>query len=233
MQLLPRVYSLSPNSPPEYAKFVGMPKLSYSQYNSWKDTKYFDDYIRHYFFGLPPTTNAYAQFGSAVGEYFEKLEIDQQWLSANDVSILQKVERRPGVLYESEIVIDRGWYCIQGFADEELRRDNIVDILDTKTGSVNSKLAWYAHKTKYFQTRMYTYGRENEGFTPGDCEVRLLDRLGSDRSLLPHAKLRLSGRIEMIPTPYVRSEVEELLLGVDKVAEEIKEYFKIFQKIKR
>jgi hypothetical protein len=222
---LPRIYESKEN--PKFEQYLGKPKLSYSQYTSWKDPKYKEDYIRTYFLNGERTTNAFAQFGSACGGYLEDKTIDTEWLSARDIEVLDKVDRPEDAQYEVEIVIDRNWYVIQGYIDQMYPfSKNGVVIKDFKTGDYGKKKDFYADINQYGQTNVYAYGINVYDKKEIDyCGVTLLDRKGNP---FRGENLKLTGGIYMIPTPYSLEEATRILEEIDLVAEEISEYWELY-----
>ncbi len=206
------------------------PKLSYSQIGSWKDPLYKLDYIRQYFMGQRQEPGIYAQFGSACGQYFEDLTIDEDWLSDDDVQVLRKLERPENARYEVEIVIDRGWYVIQGFIDQETEvQPKLLDLIDLKTGNVDTKKRFYAGPD-YQQTTIYCHQRVIEGFGINYSGVKLLGRKGNGEN---HGPLRLSGVIENIPTPYSTQRAENALAQFDIYAIEISNAYQLYLKLNK
>jgi len=226
--VLPKKYEIYDTTPKKYYKYEGREKISYSQYNSFKDPLYKNDYIIQYFLGVRLESGIYAEFGSSCGNFFEDgVTIDSNWLSESDVEILKKVPRPEGARYESEIVIDCGDLVLQGFSDQEVDSESGLHILDMKTGNTDSKIAFYG-SDEYQQTTLYSYCREQEGHKIGYSGVILLGRKGNGYKGHP---LRLSGVIEYIPTPYTRERAEKALEKVKKVAEEISDLYKVFLKV--
>lgn len=224
---LPKVYEIKADTPEEYHRYAGMPKLSYSQYTSWKEPAYKNDYIRQYFLGEKQEPNVFAQFGSACGQYLENLTVDREWLSDVDVSTLSLIERPENAIYEGEIVIDRGDYVIQGFIDQEYMLDGKLVIRDLKTGNVDNKVAFYGGE-HYQQTTLYSYARMLEGFEIGYSGVILLGRRGMGTR---QWRLKLSGVIKEIPTPFSVERATKALAHIDAAAHEISNAYKLFKKL--
>lgn len=219
--MLPKLYE-DPHG--NYSEHKGKPKLSYSAYTSWKEHGYRGEFFATYFLGKRSEGNIFTSYGSCCGKYFE--EQVNTGLTEFDTSVIDKIERPPHARYEVEVVVDRGWYVIQGYLDREYTVDEGLVIEDLKTGSISSKKEFYSSNT-YNQTTLYSYQRENEGHKIHSSGVILLDRKGNGSE--KHA-LRLTGGIEYIPTPYSRERAEAFLEDFDKVAEEIKNYYAVYQK---
>lgn len=221
--MLPRVYTSSDG---KYAQHNGKPKLSYSQYTSWKDPLYKYQYIRQYFMGIEEEPGIYAKFGSACGQYLEDLTVDGYWLTPDDLKVLDTIYRPDNAKYEGEIVIDRGWYVIQGFIDQEYETEAGLIVNDFKTGN-EKKVSFYGGP-EYQQTTLYSFAREQEGYEIAYSGVQLLCRKGDGNR---YGRLRLEGGIKKIPTPYSAARATAALSDIDKVAKEISEYFKLFKKL--
>jgi hypothetical protein len=229
---LPKIYL---NEGGKYPQHLGKPKISYSQINSFKD--YTLGYIQGYILGIQTDSGIFATFGSYCGDYISE-GIPNEYLSKSDISILDSIEEPEGALYESEVVIDRGEYVIQGFSDREWQKDGLLFIDDFKTGNKDSMIEKYGDLQKYFQTRLYAYQREIEGFKIGGCKVIHLGRKGNtfdkisvnNKTGLPLPFLKLSGEIDYIETPYKTKDVENYLKTVDKTVKEISELKTTFDK---
>lgn len=227
---LPKVYEVNDNTPDQYKKFEGVPKLSYSAIMSFTEPSYRGEFFQTYFLGERSEGNVFTKFGGAVGEFLETGVNEAGDLSVFDKEVLtEKVGRPYGAVYEKEIVIDRGSYCIQGFIDRILlssKQDGYLDVLDFKTGSIVKKRADYA-SDDYQQTTLYSYALEESGLNVASSGVLLLDRKGNGQEKYP---IGLTGEIEYIPTPYSRERADRALEKFDKVALEIEEYFRVFTK---
>jgi hypothetical protein len=226
---LPRIYL---NEGGKYPQHLGKPKVSYSQIGSFKDYKM--GYLRDYILDMRSNEDGiFAEYGKMIGEYLSD-RIRHEYLDNDDVKVLDSLEKQEGAIFESEIVIDRGHYVIQGFSDKEFFIDNLLFIEDFKTGNSDDMLKKYGDLKKYYQTRLYAYQRENEGSKIGGCCVVHLGRKGNslERGKV-HEKtknrldLRLSGQIDNIWTPYVRQNIEDYLKEIDMVILEIAEYYRV------
>ena len=221
---LPKVYEVNENTPEQYKKYEGMPKLSYSAYNSFCEEAYKGEFFANYFLGIRSEGNIFTEYGSKCGEYLEKLEKSD--LSEFDLSVLEKIKRPENARYEVEVVVDRGSYVIQGFIDQEFMVPDGLVIKDLKTGAIDKKYKDYAGED-YQQTTLYAHQRTLEGENVVYSGVMLLDRKGNGQEKYP---LRLTGEIADIPTPYSKERAEEFLKKFDKVAMQIEEYHKVYKK---
>jgi len=221
MNKLPSIYT-DPFG--NYPQHKGKLKLSYSAYNSFIEDGYRGEFYANYFLGKRGDGNIFTDYGGKAGKYFESKVNDG--LSEFDCSVIDKIERPENAKYESEIVVDRGWFVIQGFSDREYEKPGGLVIEDLKTGAISSKKAYYSGED-YNQTTLYCFCRENEGHRIADSRVILLDRKGNGQEKYP---LRLTGEIEYIPTPYSKERAETFLKKFDKVAEDIAEHYAVYNK---
>lgn len=233
--VLPRVFKDS-SIDGRYGHLNNIPKLSYSQINSWKDPKYSHDYIKQYFAGISIPSGIYANYGSACGTFIEGIGTGnmkchdeyKHLLSESDRDILKnELEYPEQTKYEDLIVLDCGNYVIEGFIDRCIYQNNQKLIVeDIKTGSIKNKSGFYK-SNDYKQTNLYAYSKEKEGYTIEDCRVIMFDRAGNNSEKNP---LRLTGKVENIPTPYNSKEFENWLKMVEKVAKEISDVYKTYLK---
>lgn len=228
--ILPKRYE---NELGNYPQHKNKFKISYSQLNSFKDYK--EQYIQGYFLGIPSESGMFAFFGSLVGEYFEKGAKNPN-LSEFDMQTIDKLVKHPSSQFEAEVVIDLEPFglkdCVlQGFSDHEYDKDELRWVEDLKTGASKSMQEKYGDMKKYYQTRLYAYQRELEGFTIGGCRVNHLDRKGNNLIVGDKNCLRLTGQIDYIPTPYKKEDVEKYLReDVVPICIEIAKYFSVYNK---
>jgi hypothetical protein len=220
-KILPRIYE---NEKGNYSEHKGKPKLSYSAYNSFVEEGYRGEMFANYFLGLPNEGNIFTAYGSMCGKYFE--EKINTGLTDFDCSVIDSIERPENARYESEIVIDRGWFVIQGFSDREFFHQDGLIIEDLKTGAISSKASFYGSED-YQQTTLYAHQRNLEGHNIIGSRVILLDRKGNGQEKYP---LRLTGEVKYIDTPYSEERAEKFLNKFDRVAEEIAEYYSTYLK---
>lgn len=222
---LPKVYE---NENGNYPQFLGRPKLSYSQYSSFKSDEYRGRYISNYFMGIPDPGNIFSEFGSQCGEYLEKGT--EAGLSEEDMKALDSIGYPEGARYEVEIVVDMlpitgVDFVLQGYIDREQKVDG-VHIIDFKTGNHKDKVEYYA-SDEYGQTIIYAYARESEGEKIEYCGVVLFERKGNGMEKYP---LRLSGKVKHIETPYSKARALRVLQDISDVAEKVSEYYKLYKK---
>ena len=221
-KMLPRVYE---DEKGNYPQHKGKPKLSYSAYNSFVEEGYRGEMFANYFLGLSNEGNIFTSYGSMCGQYFENKV--NTGLTDFDCSVIDSIERPENARYESEIVVDRGWYVIQGFSDREFFHQDGLIVEDLKTGAISSKASFYGGD-EYQQTTLYAYQRDVEGHNVIGSRVILLDRKGNGQEKYP---LRLTGEIKYIDTPYSMERAEKFLKKFDLVAEQIAEYFSVYNNI--
>mgnify|MGYP001095558747 CR=1 FL=1 len=225
--ILPRVYD-NPHNNPKFEKYVGMPKVSYSQITSFQDETYKGGYIAGYLFGVRDEGNIFTEFGTWVGEYMEKGEDLYGKLTESDIAACEEVGRPDNCEYEREIVIESPLgYVIQGYIDRtRFLSEKDVEVIDFKTGSIKTKEAKYAGPD-YNQTTLYTQALINEGFNVVHSGVILFDRKGNGREKHP---LRLTGEVANIDTPYTKERFDKFMKKADKTVLEIAEYLRIANK---
>lgn len=227
---------------PLYERYHNWQKVSYSQLNSFQDYK--EGYIQDYIIKCGNNESGiFAEMGSAVGQLFED-GTRNPYLSDEDVATVSKIPKYETSRCESEIVIDLEPFglektCLQGFSDHEWNcpENNWLNIDDLKTGNTDNMMSKYADMQKYYQTRLYMYQRELEGHLAGNCQVIHLGRKGNtiDKNAMNKKGeplyLRLSGKIDYIPNPYEKEDVEYYLKNkVVPTCIEISEYFKVYNK---
>ena len=229
---LPKTYL---NEGGKYPQHLGKQKISYSQLGSFKDYKL--GYLRDYILGIgTEDSGIFALYGGFCGKYFED-GTRSIYLTDSDIEIINRIPKFESSKYESEIVIDLEPFglkdsVLQGFSDHEYEEDKKLFIDDLKTGNSTNMKTKYGDMNKYFQTRLYAYQRENEGFKIGGCKVYHLGRKGNNLVIGDKNVLRLSGELDIIETPYKKEDVEKYLKeDVVPTCIEISEYWKIYKNI--
>lgn len=231
---LPRVYE---SDKEEFQQYVGLPKLSYSQVNSWNDKNYKIDYIKQYFFGQKQDAGAYAHFGSACGEYLEnkglKLAYENKLLSTEDIETLDGLVDEDAV-YEDEIVhpvVDAKGdiiFVIQGFIDKMKVNDKQIEIIDFKTANNEKKRAFYSG-ADYNQTILYAGAKEALGYKINHCGVIMMDRVGN---AFRGEELHLSGKTEAVDTPFTKTKFNTFIKYATKTAKEISAHYAVILKVR-
>lgn len=235
---LPKKYQyLEGISRPEYKKFDGWNKISYSQNGSFKDYKL--GYLRDYVLGLSTEDSGiFARFGSDCGDYLnpnDKREYDL--LSTEDRIILNTLlnSHPQDAQFEFEILIDLEPFglektCVQAFTDRQYFVGDKLNVNDYKTLTIKTKKAYY-ESDEYKQLLIYGYGLEELGNIIGRMYVVGLGRLGNTTEKENKNVLRLSGEIIEIDKPYDRIKAISAVEEIVENCKEISEYWKIFNKI--
>ena len=228
---LPKVYLNEGNNYPQH---LGKQKISYSQLGSFKEYKL--GYLRDYILGVgTDDSGIFALYGGFCGKYFEDGTRDE-YLTDSDIEVINRIPKFESSKYESEIVIDLEPFglkdCVlQGFSDHEYQQDNKLFIDDLKTGNSTNMQTKYGDMNKYFQTRLYAFQRENEGYEIGGCKVFHLGRKGNNLIIGDKNVLRLSGELDLIETPYRREDVEKYLKEVVvPTCIDISEYYSVYNR---
>lgn len=217
----------------KYPQHEGKPKGSYSQYSSFLDPEYNLDYYRQYFLRKEIPSGEFAQFGSEVGELIETQgDVKGEALSMQDVGIvMENVDFPPNCVYEDHVVVDFGNFVVEGYIDRcEYLEDGKVRLKDFKTGNADVKDKYYASED-YGQTTLYSYQKEQEGSSIDYSGVTLLGRKGNKIGGDGNWKMRLSGVIKEIPTPYSKERAKKLLSKMRETFEQISEEYKIYKKL--
>lgn len=240
---LPRKYEYKEGeSRPEYEKYNGWNKVSYSQITSFLSEEYKGDYFAGYFMGIRDEGNIFSFFGSACGDYLNKQDqrVDE-YLSEECKATLDKIERPDNAVYEYEILIDLEPFglektVLQGFSDIQYEiAPKVLNVHDYKTLTLSNKRAFYESE-EYQQLNTYGYGLEKLGFTINKTSVFGLDRKGNTTNKDAISKagnplyLRLSGVVEEIKRDYNREEAEKYIQKIADTCIKISEYKKVYEK---
>lgn len=235
---LPKKYEYKEGiSRPEYKKYDGWNKISYSQNNSFKDylMQYLQDYILKVGSG---ESGIFASFGSDCGDYLNPYdEREYNLLSDEDKVILNSLKdnHTKDAEFEYEILIDLEPFglektCVQAFTDRQYPSNGKLNVNDYKTLTVKTKKAYY-ESDEYKQLLIYGFGLEELGFTIGEMYVEGLGRLGNTVEKGNKNVLRLSGELIKIDKPYNRDKAKKAVQEIAENCKEISEYFKVYQKI--
>ena len=178
------------------------PKISYSQYSSYKDPDYQNQYYLQYFSGISLPSGEFAEMGTSTGQFIEDLGMGTNpprkgCLSDEDVEvILNKITFPPNCVYEDKIIVDCGDFFIEGYADRiKYLAEKEVEIEDFKTLNLDKKADFYASE-EYGQTALYSYQKEIEGYKVVRSFVTGIGRKGSSLSGAGNFKMRLSGEVK-------------------------------------
>ena len=212
------------------------PKISYSQYSSYKDPDYQNQYYLQYFSGISLPSGEFAEMGTSTGQFIEDVGMvitppRKGCLSDEDVEvILNKITFPPNCVYEDRIIVDCGDFFIEGYADRIKYLDNKeVEVEDFKTLNLDKKADFYASE-EYAQTALYSYQKEIEGYKVVRSFVTGIGRKGSSLSGAGNFKMRLSGEVKEIETPYTKERGEKIIKDITVVVKQISDEYKIFKK---
>ena len=214
----------------------GKPKISYSQYSSYKDEEYQDQYYLQYFSNIRLPSGEFAEFGTSCGQFIEDVGMGitpprTGCLSKEDIEIiLDKITFHPNSVYEDKIIVACDGFILEGYADRIKYLDNKeVEVEDFKTLNIDTKRKFYESE-EYGQTALYSYHKEKEGYTVKRSFVTGLGRKGSSLDGTGNFKMRLSGVVEEIETPYTKERGEKVIEDITKVVHQISDDYKIFLK---
>jgi hypothetical protein len=212
--------------------------LSYTQYTTWKKSK--REYIRSYFFGDRFTGNAYTEFGNLVGEALENNDFSS--FRPKEQEFLKTVPRYDE--FERVIELQMKGFYVKGYIDSntfpepytkaqlvsDMNKDRVIvswvrEMLDYKTGDIATKQSTYSSPS-YKQLHIYAAALKQEyGVYPDDVKVVLIDRRGN---AFRGEKLRLGNEYIEIPKIITEKDVQAVLDDVQRVAEEISKYYKLY-----
>lgn len=232
--MLPKIFKNTTGNP-EFDKYNSKPYISYSQLTSYLDETYWMEYFTQYFSGIKSEGNDFSFMGNLVGETIQQIGENREVtteISREDLEIIKATFNFEGDnKYEDPCVIDFGDFILIGYADKVgYFEDKSVEVLDVKTLNLDKKADYYASKD-YRQTTLYSYYFETKGFKIKDSFVFGYGRKGSQIQGQGNFKMRLSGEVKKIPTPYSKERAEEALEYVRETAKKISEDWKIYQRL--
>lgn len=240
---LPRKYEYKEGeSRPEYKKYDGWNKVSYSQITSFLSDEYKGSYIGGYFMGIKDDGNIFSYFGSACGDYLNRQDqrIDE-YLLDECKAVLDKIEQPDHAVYEYEILIDLEPFglektVLQGFSDIQYEVSVMtLNVHDYKTLNLDKKREFY-ESVDYQQLNTYGFGLEELGYKINKTSVFGLGRKGNtlDKGAISKAGnplwLRLSGEVEEIDRPYDREEAKNYIKKIADTCLKIDQYFLVYNK---
>lgn len=213
---------------PKTDKVTGRPYLSYSQISTWKKSK--RDYMRQYFFGEDFSgMSDYMDFGSKVGNALENNNFSD--FNKTEQEFLKTLPRYDE--FEREVTLNMGSYFVKGFIDTNTKENTpagelVRKIADYKTGDVDKKESEYA-SDDYIQLDIYAAAIQQEtGVLPEEVSVFLIDRTGNAFKGEP---LRLGERYVTITKKVDDERVKAVMNEVNKIAQEISDYYQLFLKL--
>lgn len=214
----------------------GRPKISYSQYSSYKDEEYQDQYYLQYFSNIRLPSGEFAEFGTSCGQYIEDVgmgldTLRKGCLSEEDIKIIiDNIAFPPNSIYEDKIIVECEGFVVEGYADRiKYLDDKGVEVEDFKTLNIDTKKKFYESE-EYGQTALYSYQKEKEGYTVTRSFVTGLGRKGSSLDGTGNFKMRLSGDVQEIETLYTKERGEKVIEGITKVVHQISDDYKVFLK---
>lgn len=228
---------------PEYKKYDGWEKISYSQKTSFESELYRGQYLASYFGEIPDPGNVFSMFGSMCGEYLDTSnQVKDSYLDESDLEVLDNVihGHPKDSVFEFEIVIDLEPFglkntCLQAFVDRLSVEKGVTSVVDFKTGGENKKE--YYLSDEYEQLDIYCYGLELLGYKNLKPEVILLSRKGNqlDKTAMHFngktpMGLRLNGDIFPLEREYDKSKSEAILKGVADTCIKISDYYAVYNK---
>jgi hypothetical protein len=213
--LLPKTFTESTwqwmGKPEEFKQFIGMPCISYSQIESFKN--YYYGFIKSYLLGIRKST-IWIDFGSEVGKMFEhsgNVDMsDFKVVPEDTLDILKPYFFDNTHEFEKPIYftvdVEGEEVLFYGFIDVYKENKRLIDIKTANPSKFNQK---FGKKSGYMQTKLYCYGLDNMGiYVPKEVGVFAIPRKGNNDRWGP---IRVEGEPKYIETPYKREEVEEYI----------------------
>jgi len=242
---LPKKYTkkswIRGGSVPEHEKFIGMPSISWSQIEKYRNTpkESFNnrdgliDYITQYFLNIDDDSDRlkiFGAFGTEVENYICERK-DADMFDSKEKETLETIE--PLGKFQVEVVIDMKDFVILGFIDDHspIKRKKIEIIRDYKTKSENSKKD--LHSPKKLQLPLYVGAFQKRGIKVGKAEYCIIERLGGGALYKGGGRpdLKVGERIWYEEYKYTQDTITEAFEIARKTATEISEYYSIYQKL--
>jgi hypothetical protein len=211
----------------------GVPFLSYSQIDLWNCKKGFDtglpgkqEYIRKYFLGEKFPSGSFAQFGSDVEDYICQRKGAEKFTDA-ELEVLQQI--KPLGVFQKEFKLKFNGFYLKGFIDDA--KEDFSIIADYKTASEASVKKYY--KPEYEQLDVYALAiKQLTGKLPKEMYVCAISRLGNGfkggRSVL-----KVGEQVWYIPREITEERLTTLEKKIITTANEISEYYTVFQKLNK
>jgi hypothetical protein len=211
--------------------------LSYSQISTWLKSK--REYIRQYFFGEDDDNKGlqkYGDFGHKVGESFENNDFSA-W-DKEETEFLKTIPQYDE--FEREVTLKMDGFYLKGFVDtntapETDEKNNlwVRKIADYKTGDVEKKGSSVIDYSSddYLQVEIYAAAlRQEFGIAPNYGAVYLIGREGN---AFKGEKLKLTKEYITIEKGITDDRLDFVVSEVQRVAEEISEYYKMYLKLNK
>ena len=237
---LPKKYSREQwergGSRPEHEKFIGMPVTSWSQVESWTAKKGFNtgmagnkEYMIRYFLGERFPDMGWGQFGTEVEDCVTLGQCEP--FTPKELETIKDIE--PLGVFQEEIVIDFGDFCLLGYIDDMSEpKDGVVDIVrDYKTKSKSSKAD--LHDPKKLQLELYILGLQQRGLKVDKAEYVIIERLGGRECMQGGGRKSLSIGKNVWRETYMFSQksIERAESIVRESVKEISNYYKVFKEL--
>lgn len=190
--ILPRVYTeelWEKGGKREYSKqFIGKPYISWSQVESYNDTKGFNtsfrgdlEWILKYLIGAEFPDMGWGEFGNMVEDYICNREHKDKF-SESERAVLESI--KPLGIFQREITlyIEELDIIVLGYIDDMALTNDVAVIRDYKTKSESSKKD--LHEDKKHQLEIYAWGLEQEGYTVDSAEYTVIERLGGRECMM-------------------------------------------------
>lgn len=214
----------------------GYPYISYSQVKAWNEAKGFNtgglgrhEFIRSYFFNEQfEDNNGFGLFGSQVEDYICGKPEVQHLFTAAEKATMDKIVALGVFQQEIRIPFKEGFY-LKGFVDD--CTPDFSKVRDYKTASEKSKLQYTL--PDYKQLDIYALGIKSlTGKLPKELEVCAIERLGNGfrggRNVMT-----VGENIWYIKRETSKERLADIKATIVKTAQEIAQYYSIFQKLNK
>lgn len=209
--------------------------MSYSQIKMWLSDR--RKYIREYFLGEDSDNEGlqrYGDFGHKVGEAFENN--DYSAFEPDEIEFLKTVPKFDE--FEREVKLNMDGFYLKGYIDTNTKEEAttqgfIRKIADYKTGDIEKKGSSKVDYSSddYLQVEIYAAAlRQEFGVAPEYGAVFLIGREGN---AFRGEELRLTKQFITIEREISEERLDFVEQEVQRVAEEISEYYKAFLKINK
>ena len=205
--------------------------ISYSQISKWKKSK--RSYIRQYFMGEKDDNKLlqdFGDFGHRIGEALENNNFEG--FTKEEVVFLDTVPRYDE--FETEIHLQLDGVYVYGKIDTHTKPKDygkgihVRRMADYKTGIIEKRQPEY-ESDDYWQTDIYAaYLEQKYGIAPDDVSVILI---GRDGNAFNREELTLTGEYVNIKRYITPERLQLVKENVQKVAEEIAEYYAAYLKL--
>lgn len=218
---------------PRINEETGRPYISYSQYRSWNEDQSFNlkiegamEYILSYFFGREFPDEGWGEFGQDVEDYICLRENGHKF-TQEEKDVLETI--KPLGKYQIEGYINMGDFDVKLYIDDAT--PDLSKIRDYKTASKNSAKRYYSDD--YLQLDLYAmWVLQQTGKIP-ELEVCIIERAGNCMFGRGRKALSVKGEVWYHTRKTSKKKLKEIEKSFKETAQEISEYYQIYQKMNK